>query len=481
MAYAGSPTALSSKPIRYVLYDEVNKYPAFSGKEADPVELGGERTRTYGRNRCEVLASTPTIAGGYIDISYRESDQRTYRVPCPHCDAYQELAWSNVHWPRKDEEKGIKGASPARLRAERLAWYECAECGTRIEESQKSAMILRGVWCPAGRHVSKGIIVGDIQQTTHRGYRINALYSPWLCWSEVAAKFLECFHDAAKLMNFTNSWLGEEWEEVVDGVRLEVGENLDATIKLGTPPADTIALVGGGDVQSADIDHLWYSVYALLPGERIQLIEYGRINADLEQTDFDRLWDEVLCATWRTVDGRELELTAFGADRRWRTGEVDKFCRRAPSRIFGVQGAAKNPIAHVSTQYVDSASGKSVRARRNTLKVNTLDTVFFKNEVARLVHEGKWLIPAEGTEQYCQQFASEHKCVERTARGVISRQYWELRPGHRENHLWDTAVYAAAVAYLRGFFQDRLKPSITTTKKAYSQKTGQKGGWQIGR
>ncbi|MFH2056348.1 MAG: phage terminase large subunit family protein, partial [bacterium] len=33
-AWAGSPASLASRPIRYVFFDEVNKYPLFSGKEA---------------------------------------------------------------------------------------------------------------------------------------------------------------------------------------------------------------------------------------------------------------------------------------------------------------------------------------------------------------------------------------------------------------------------------------------------------------
>src|SRR5687767_174985 len=46
-AGANSPADLASRPIRTLLLDEVDKFPPFSGREADPVSLATERTRTF--------------------------------------------------------------------------------------------------------------------------------------------------------------------------------------------------------------------------------------------------------------------------------------------------------------------------------------------------------------------------------------------------------------------------------------------------
>ena len=42
---ANSPSSLSSRSIKYLFFDEIDKYPAFSGKEADPIKLAKERTK----------------------------------------------------------------------------------------------------------------------------------------------------------------------------------------------------------------------------------------------------------------------------------------------------------------------------------------------------------------------------------------------------------------------------------------------------
>ena len=56
---ANSPADLASTNIRYLFLDEVDKYPGASKKEADPVSLAIERTKTYTTNRKIFMTSTP--------------------------------------------------------------------------------------------------------------------------------------------------------------------------------------------------------------------------------------------------------------------------------------------------------------------------------------------------------------------------------------------------------------------------------------
>lgn len=44
---SNSPSGLASKPIRFLMMDEVDKYPGASSKEADPIKLATERTKTF--------------------------------------------------------------------------------------------------------------------------------------------------------------------------------------------------------------------------------------------------------------------------------------------------------------------------------------------------------------------------------------------------------------------------------------------------
>ena len=60
LAGSNSPSSLASKAIRFLFLDEVDKYPGASKKEADPISLARERTKTF-HNKKIFLTSTPTL------------------------------------------------------------------------------------------------------------------------------------------------------------------------------------------------------------------------------------------------------------------------------------------------------------------------------------------------------------------------------------------------------------------------------------
>ena len=77
---ANSPSGLASRPIRLVLCDEVDRYPASAGSEGDPIQLARKRSSTFW-NRKIVMVSTPTNKGASrIEDAYEKSDQREYYV-----------------------------------------------------------------------------------------------------------------------------------------------------------------------------------------------------------------------------------------------------------------------------------------------------------------------------------------------------------------------------------------------------------------
>jgi phage terminase large subunit GpA-like protein len=95
---ANSPASLASRPMRVILADEVDRYPASAGVEGDPLTLAYKRTNNFW-NRRKLAGSTPTIAGASrIEAKFEESDKRFYFVPCPHCDELSQL------FTRKTEE-----------------------------------------------------------------------------------------------------------------------------------------------------------------------------------------------------------------------------------------------------------------------------------------------------------------------------------------------------------------------------------------
>jgi hypothetical protein len=131
VAGANSPAGLASRPIRIVLFDEVDRYPASAGTEGDPISLGKKRTATFW-NRKVLAGSTPTIKGSSrIEAGFDSGDQRFFKVPCPHCNEFQRLMWAQVQWPEGQPE---------------LAHYVCQHCGTMLTEQDKPGMLAAGEW-----------------------------------------------------------------------------------------------------------------------------------------------------------------------------------------------------------------------------------------------------------------------------------------------------------------------------------------------
>ena len=99
---ANSPSSLASKPIKNCLFDEVDKYPLFSGKEADPISLAKQRQMTFKADKFSFAASTPTTKIGAIWKIWLAADRRfEYYVPCPHCGHFQTFKFKNgIKWDK---------------------------------------------------------------------------------------------------------------------------------------------------------------------------------------------------------------------------------------------------------------------------------------------------------------------------------------------------------------------------------------------
>ena len=73
---ANSPVPLSSRPIRDVMCDEVDRFPLTVGGEGNPIDLAWKRTQAF-PDRTLTLTSTPTIRGrSQVHAWYGRGDQR---------------------------------------------------------------------------------------------------------------------------------------------------------------------------------------------------------------------------------------------------------------------------------------------------------------------------------------------------------------------------------------------------------------------
>lgn len=478
--WAGSPSTLASTPIRYLFMDELEKWPKFSGKEANPRNLALERTRTYKSRRKVLQTSTPNLEEGEINRQFEASDKRRYWVPCPHCGTYDHLRFSKetVIWPEEVTVEQIEHG--------RLARYVCQSCGTEIEDQLKQQMLLAGVWCPDGCKVNKkGKIVGEIPITSHRGYHLNALYSPWLTWSDMACEFLRSKDSPDTLMNFKNSWEGIPWVETINSIEEEtiMRKALDYSAK--TVPEGVKILTAGVDVQK---DHGYIVIRGWGANEESWLIVAMEIPLPINQpwVGLKRILfeqDYGLGADWPFV-----RMAAI--DSGYRTSEVYNFCRQLPELTRPIKGhdVLQGAPFYKNTVTKNHATGNVIPSGMQLMHI---DRNFYMDKLSRLVNSqpgdlSQWHICHPIDPRYLRHMVSHRKVTKiNHVTGARTHKWQEVGPGVQD-HFLDCEVYATAAAdFLRlpeflSQEQDEMKIQTKPTKKSRPRKRREAGGFLSG-
>ena len=316
MAGANAPSGLASRPIRVVLCDEVDRFPASAGTEGDPVTLAKQRTSNF-HDRKIVLVSTPTIDGlSRIQAAYEEGDRRRYHVPCPHCGVCQVLTWDHIVYKNAAGERDLDGI-----------YYRCAECGECIEERHKRAMLAAGEWiaeAPGGKIVSFG--------------GLSALYSPWVRWRTLVEEWCAVHdkRDRGGLQEFINLRLGEPWVEHQQAIAVEYLERRREYYGPALPDG-VLVLTCGVDVQD---DRLELEVVGWGADRESWGVEYLRLMGDPSEPAVWAQLDAHLSRSWQTADGRRLAIATTCVDSGGHhTSEVYAFCRaREQRRVWAVKG-----------------------------------------------------------------------------------------------------------------------------------------------
>ncbi len=427
---ATTPADLASHAIRYAFCDELDKWPKFSGREADPLSLVRERTSTY--PDCKIVkVSTPTTPQGYINSEYARSDRRHYHVPCPQCGHFQVLLFDRVKFPSEERD-------PARIAREALAWYECVACAAHIPEIEKPRMLARGVWVPEGAELrADGTIRGD-PQSDHRGYHLNALYSPWRTWSQVAAEFIRAKEEVGGLMNFVNSWLGQVWVEKATETKADYVATLVAEYPENHVPKDVMAITCGVDVQAREI---YYTVRGWGAGYRSWKIASGILNT------WEQLAGLLTKGVWKRGDER-LQIQLACVDSGFRTDEVYEFCREHEDVARPIKGEATIKAGGL---FRSSRIERTFDGKPFGITLWRLDTSVLKDKLTRLMRAsegepGRWLIHANPRPDYLRHLVSEHKIVVRNRTTGMVKEEWQKRGEGLHNEFWDCEVYALAAA-----------------------------------
>lgn len=455
---SGSPGKLASKSIKYLFFDEIDKMDGASRKEASPYNLAKERTRTFTYSKKIYTCSTPTLKTNYVWQIHEDADeQRKYFVPCPHCGEYITFVFKQIRFPEGKE--GMTNAERAKD-----AVYVCQKCGCVITDRDKIKMLRKGEW----RDVKKNC-VGRPRKVS---FWLNALYSRFLTWAEIALEFLDSKDDPEQLQNFVNSWLAEPWEDT------KLKTNADLVLERQTESAEFVVpdwakmLTAGVDVQE---NCLYWTIRAWGNYMTSQNIAHGQAFSFMEL-------EKIMNLEYRMQNGSPMLVSLALIDSGYNADSVYDFCVGNSDWALPSKGSSNPMNSHYKFSTVNKSGSKAFG-----MNLVLIDTGKYKDMIAGRMRKqngsGAWMVYAGCDREYAEQVTAEHKVNVRTNNGKM-KQEWVQKTSHADNHYLDCEVYAMAAADVMGarsLYLTETEEKPKEKEEQYAPEEGwiqqNEGGW----
>lgn len=438
---ANSPASLASRPIKVLLADEVDRYPASAGTEGDPLLLGAKRQSTFWDKKT-VIVSTPTLKGSSrVAVEYENSTREEWNVPCPKCGHYQPLAWSGIVFDKDDLSKGVT--------------FKCEKCGEQSTEYE---------WKKAEQ---RGKFVAENPTAETRGFHLNTLASTFCGWPEMVEKFLVAnallkMGDPEKMKTWVNTELGEAWEE--PGSTLEDAELFNRReIYSAEVPDDVLVLTAGVDVQD---DRFEVEVVGWGEGKESWGIRYQKIFGDMLKEQVWNDLDTFLSMPWRKADGTALTIIAACIDSGGHHAtQVYRFTKdRWERRIWAIKGKGGQDVPYIR----NPSTNNRVKAPLFIIGVDAGKALLYQ----RLQH------PTKGP-NYCHFPQNEEAGYDAdyfrglTAEKMVARFrkgrsiiVWEMKDnGYKRNEPLDLRNYATAALEIANPVLVKPEPGAEAPKR----------------
>lgn len=433
-----APAGLAMRPIRVLLCDEVDRYPASAGVEGDPISLALQRTQSFW-DSVKIFTSTPTVKNASrIESLFQQTDQNYFYVPCPWCEKFQTLNWSGVKWPKEQVEE-------KRIHLIEKAFYECAHCQSPWTDEQRMAAIRKGEWRATAPFSGK------------RGYHLNGVYCMFRAQKgfknrlhQMAREHLEAQNSAEMRQTWANTFLAETWE--LEGEQPITAEVMGRAENYGPVlPAGVLALVAGCDAQRDRLEGL---IIGIGLGWELWCIEAARFTGSPEQEKVWTALDQFLDQEFDHPSGAKLRVVRAFVDSSDKPEAVYRFCKPRHNRgVYAIKGAttAAQPLCGLERKW-GSLKCKGFLVGTDTAKGLIYDRLKILNPGPKYIH---FPVGFGFDEEFFKQLTSEKLTTE--YRNGFPRRVW-VKPSGARNEALDMLVYALAAV-------ENLRPALSVLAK----------------
>ena len=413
MVGANSASSLASRPIRVVLFDEVDRFPISAGSEGDPIQLAVARTKTFW-NRILIFVSTPTLkALSRIYQEYLQGDQRQRWCKCPDCGEHQVLRWSNIKWDKGSPED---------------AYYVCEENGCVWDDNKRNKAVRTGEWRaqkPFNGNVS---------------YHITGMMSPFVPMADGVREFLAAKANPETLKVWVNTYLGEPFED--EGERLDYTDLMEQVDEYpaGEVPEEVTLLTCGVDVQDdrfelevlgwGDDHESWSIDYQVIHGDPSTPAPWVELETALKQVyDHPLFGDLPIRGTCIDTGGHY-------------TAKSYNFTKQLP-RVFPIKGVGGEGRPTISRPTRNNIG----KVQLFPIGVFPLKELVFARARVKEPGPGYCHFPTGYDVNYFKGFTAE-KLIVKFHKGFPKREY--IATEFKRNEPLDNRVYATAALEILG-------------------------------
>jgi len=309
---ANSAASLSGRPVRVVLLDEVDRYPASAGTEGNPLQLAIARTTAFW-NRKIVIVSSPGLKGvSHVEREMAQSTQEHWYLPCPSCGFQQILDWDRIRFSDMT--------------------HRCLQCDEHFEKHLW--LMGEGEWRAHHPLDKRG------NKVVTRGFYLSGLYNPWIEWDILRDEFIRAVRaneegDVEPLKAFRNTRLGQLHEDTGEKVDIDLYKHRREVYSAEIPDG-VLVLTAGVDVGEYALN---YEIVGWGRANESWAIEFGMIDGDPREGDVWAALDEaVYRRTFKTSDGKLMRVRKMAVDSGHASDFVYVYTKPRQPRAIAIKG-----------------------------------------------------------------------------------------------------------------------------------------------